>query len=78
MHGADHPGIVAAVTGVLADAGVNVCDLQTRLARELYVMIIDAALPPGLALEELDRRLQSAAAEQGVTITLRPADADVL
>jgi glycine cleavage system transcriptional repressor len=35
VHGADHPGIVAAVTRVLADGGVNVCDLQTRLAREL-------------------------------------------
>ncbi|HEV2786514.1 MAG TPA: ACT domain-containing protein, partial [Solirubrobacteraceae bacterium] len=25
VHGADHPGIVAAVTRALADAGVNVC-----------------------------------------------------
>ena len=47
VHGADHPGIVAAVTRVLADAGVNVCDLQTRLARDLYVMIIDVAVPAG-------------------------------
>jgi glycine cleavage system transcriptional repressor len=78
VHGADHPGIVAAVTRVLADAGVNVTDLQTRLARELYVMIIDVAVPPGLALEELDRRLQAVAAEQGVALTLRAADADVL
>jgi glycine cleavage system transcriptional repressor len=78
VHGADHPGIVAAVTRVLADAGVNVCDLQTRLAQDLYVMIIDAAVPPGLALEELDRRLQAAASEQDVTITVRPAEADVL
>ena len=78
VHGADHPGIVAAVTGVLAEAAVNVTDLQTRLSRELYVMIIDAAAPPGLALEELDRRLQAVAAEQGVTITVRAVDADVL
>ena len=78
VHGADHPGIVAAVTGVLAEAAVNVTDLQTRLSRDLYVMIIDAAAPPGLALEELDRRLQAVAAEQGVTITVRAADADVL
>jgi glycine cleavage system transcriptional repressor len=78
VHGADHPGIVAAVTRVLADAGANVCDLQTRLARELYVMNIDAALPSGLALEELDRRLRTVATEQGVTITVRPLDADVL
>jgi len=78
VHGADHPGIVAAVTRVLADAGVNVTDLGTHLARELYVMVIDAALPPGLAPEELDRRMRAVADEQGVTITVRPADADVL
>ena len=78
VHGADHPGIVAAVTRVLADADVNVCDLQTRLARELYVMIIDVAVPPEPGLEALDARLQAVAAEQGVALTLRPVDADVL
>jgi glycine cleavage system transcriptional repressor len=76
VHGADHPGIVAAVTRVLADAGVNVCDLQTRLVRDLYVMIMDVAVPPGA--EDLDERLQAVAAEQDVAITLRPVDADVL
>jgi glycine cleavage system transcriptional repressor len=78
VHGADHPGIVAGVTRVLADAGVNVCDLQTRLVEQLYVMVIGAAVPPELALDELDARLQAVAAEQGVTLTLRPLDADVL
>ena len=76
VHGADHPGIVAAVTRVLADSGVNVCDLQTRLVRELYVMIMEVAVPPGV--EDLDERLAAVAAEQDVAITLRPVDADVL
>ena len=48
VHGADHPGILAAVTRVLAEAGVNVCDLQTRLAQSLYVMVMDVAVPPGV------------------------------
>jgi glycine cleavage system transcriptional repressor len=76
VHGADHPGILAAVTRVLADADVNVCDLQTRLARDLYVMIMDVAVPPGAG--DLDERLQAVAAEQDVAITLRPVDHDVL
>jgi glycine cleavage system transcriptional repressor len=76
VHGADHPGILAAVTRVLADAGVNVCDLQTRLSRSLYVMVMDVAVPPGVA--DLDERLRAVAAEQDVTITLRPLDPDVL
>lgn len=76
VHGADHPGILAAVTRVLAEAQVNVCDLQTRLARDLYVMVMDVAVPPGVA--DLDERLQAVAAEQQVAITLRSVDPDVL
>ena len=76
VHGADHPGIVAAVTRVLADADVNVCDLRTHLVDELYVMLMDVNAPP--AAGDLDGRLQAVAAEQDVTITLRPLDPDVL
>jgi glycine cleavage system transcriptional repressor len=76
VHGADHPGILAAVTRALADAGVNVCDLQTRLARDLYVMVMDVAVPPGVT--DLDVRLEAVATEQDVAITLRPVDPDVL
>jgi glycine cleavage system transcriptional repressor len=75
VHGADHPGIVAAVTRVLADAGANVTDLQTRLSRDLYVMVIDVAVPDAAGVED---RLQEVAREQDVAITLRPVDSDVL
>jgi glycine cleavage system transcriptional repressor len=75
VHGADHPGILAAVTRVLAGAGVNVCDLQTRLVDDLYVMVIDAAVPPGV---DVEAALQQVAREQGVNVTLRPIDTDVL
>jgi glycine cleavage system transcriptional repressor len=78
VHGADHPGILAAVTRVLADSGVNVCDLQTRLVERLYVMVIGAAVPPELPLDELDARLQVVAAEQGVRLTLNPVETEVL
>ncbi len=76
VHGADHPGILAAVTQVLADAGANVCDLQTRLAKDLYVMVMDVAVAPGTT--GLEERLDAVAAEQDVTITLRPLEPDVL
>jgi len=76
VHGADHPGILAAVTRVLAEQGVNVCDMQTRLVEDLYVMIVDVAVPPGV--DDLDDRLQAVASEQGVKLTLRPVDTDVL
>jgi glycine cleavage system transcriptional repressor len=75
VHGADHPGIVAAITRALADAGANVTDLQTRLSRDLYVMVIDVAVPEASGVED---RLQEVAREQDVRITLRPVDPDVL
>jgi hypothetical protein len=39
-------------------------------------MIIDIAVPRGL--EGLEARLQAVADEQGVKLTLRPVDTDVL
>ncbi len=43
VYGADHPGIVHAVSAALAERGVNITGLETRLAgaddSPLYVMI---------------------------------------
>jgi glycine cleavage system transcriptional repressor len=74
VYGADHPGIVAAVTRILADAGVNVCDLYTRLSGELYVMFLEVAAPGGLPEEAL----AAVAAEQGVEVSVQPLETDVL
>jgi glycine cleavage system transcriptional repressor len=80
VHGADHPGILAAVTGTLAAAGVNVCDLRTRLveADSVYVMVVDAAVPAGVGEAALAAALRSVSEREGVEITLRAGDADVL
>ena len=72
VYGADHPGIVAAVTRALAHAGVNITDLLTRLSGELYVMFIEVAAPEGLP------DLDAVAREQGVEIAVQPLETDVL
>ncbi|MEU5563765.1 glycine cleavage system protein R [Micromonospora musae] len=77
VHGADRMGIVAAITRVLADVGGNVTDLSTRLAGTLYVVVAEVDLPPGVA-DDLVDRLDRAAAELGVEVSLRPADPDLL
>ena len=77
VHGADHPGILAAVTRVLAEAGVNVCDLQTRLAQSLYVMVIDVAVPPERGRSSTTGCRRSRPSRTS-TITLRPLEPDVL
>jgi glycine cleavage system transcriptional repressor len=77
VHGADRLGIVAAVTGVVADAGGNITDLTTRLAGHLYVLVAEVDLPAGVA-DELAGRLAEVAKELGVDVTIRPADPDLL
>lgn len=73
VYGADHPGIVAAVTEALAAAGASITDLRTRLANELYVMTLEVS-----GAEGLDADLAGVAAEQGLEVTVRPIETDVL
>ncbi len=80
VYGADHPGILASVTSGLAAAGANVCDLRTRLVEEdaVYVMIVDVAVPDALDEAALGAALAAIGEQQGVDVTLRAADTDVL
>ncbi|MCA0329342.1 MAG: ACT domain-containing protein [Actinobacteria bacterium] len=78
VHGADRPGIVSGLTGVVAAAGGNITDLTTRLGTGLYLLVAEAALPTGTDVEALQARIAEAAAELGVHATLQPADVDEL
>lgn len=88
VHGADRPGIVAAVTRMIATAGGTITDLTTRLSGSLYVLTAEVELPPaepgGLGHDRpqgadlLNRALEITAEELGVGITLRPAESDDL
>ena len=78
VYGADHPGIVHGVAAALAGAGVNVVDLSTRVAGELYAMLLEVALPPGLDEAGLEELLARVAGEQGVDVSVRAVGGDVL
>lgn len=82
VYGSDRPGIVHRVTQLLADTGVNVVDLTTRVigdaSRPLYAMLLDVTLPPGVDGSTLRGALDTLAAELGVDCSMHPADADVL
>ena len=78
VHGADHPGILSAVTHALAGAGVNVHDLHTRVVGELYVMFMEIAPPDELGEDDLRALLRDAAASQEVDVSLQPLDDDPL
>jgi glycine cleavage system transcriptional repressor len=83
VYGLDHPGIVYAVSAALADLGVNITDLTTRLVggedgEPLYAMMMEVNLPTGLSLDAVDRQLRDVRERQQVELTIRPLDQDAL
>jgi glycine cleavage system transcriptional repressor len=78
VHGADRPGIVAAITGVVARNGANIVDLGTRLGDGLYVLIAELQLPSEESATGLAAELQETAEELGVDVHLSPVDDDLL
>jgi glycine cleavage system transcriptional repressor len=78
VHGADRPGIVSRLMGVIASYGGNVTDLTTRLTGTLYVMVADVDVPAEGEVDALRAALDEAATELGVEVTLRAADPDLL
>ena len=83
VYGADHPGIVNGVAQALAGSEVNVVGLSTRVVGEeggdpVYVMLLEVALPPSLDEAGLEELLSLVAAEQGVDVSVRAVDGDVL
>jgi glycine cleavage system transcriptional repressor len=78
VHGADRPGIVSAITRVVAAVGGNVTDLSTRLSGTLYVLTAEVELPASANLGILRSALEVTADELGVGVTLRPAESDDL
>jgi glycine cleavage system transcriptional repressor len=80
VYGADQPGIVHRVARLLADAGVNVVDLVTRVIGEpeqpVYAMFLDVTVPPGV--DSIEASLEALAGELGVSCSASPADAEIL
>jgi len=75
VYGADQPGIVYRVTRELAQRGINIMDLTTKLIgtrdEPVYVMMLEAALPEGKTPEELERLLEKLKQELSVEIGVR-------
>jgi len=82
VYGADRPGLVAAVTALVADAGGNVVDLTTRVVggpeRPVYAMQVEIAFGDAAQAQALGDRLRRLGVDLGVDCTLTPVDADLL
>ena len=75
VHGADRAGIVARVTSVLAEAGLNILELESDVGgtdeSPIYVMIIDGQALNGVeALEAAVRPLH----EEGIEVSVHPVE----
>ena len=82
VYGADRPGIVHGVAALMAELGVNIVDLTTRVVgppdEPLYMMLLDVTVPPGVAEAQLRERLERRAEELAVQCSLHRSDADIL
>jgi glycine cleavage system transcriptional repressor len=82
VYGVDRPGIVHSITALLADVGVNITDLTTRMigdARQpVYAMVLEVTLPPSVTPEQVAARLDEQAEALGVECSLHPSEADIL
>ena len=81
VYGADRRGIVHAVSSALAEAGVNITDLETKLtgspASPVYVMVLEVALGDATA-DGVEAALRRAGGDTGLEVTLRELDTDPL
>ena len=81
VYGTDHPGIVNAVSSALAERGVSITDLTTRLVGEedapLYALQMEVAIPDD-RVPDVSDALAGAAAAQGVEVSVRPLESDAL
>lgn len=79
VYGADRPGIVREVAAFLADRGIDITDLQTRLLgrnQSVYVALLEVALPP--ELPDLTPAVVQLSQTLGVDVSLRPIESDSL
>ena len=79
---AEQSVIVHRVATVIAQAGVNIVDLTTRLIGHsgppVYAMILEVMIPPSTDAGRLGADLEKLAAEMGVDVSLHPSEADIL
>ena len=82
VYGVDHPGIVHAVASTLAERGITITDLTTRIVGEeaepLYALMMEVELTDDAAAAATRSALESVAAEQGVELTISPLETDAL
>jgi len=75
VYGCDKPGIVYRITHELAERQVNITDLNTKLIgspnEPVYVLMLEAALPNGMSVDDAAGLLENLKKELSVEISVR-------
>jgi glycine cleavage system transcriptional repressor len=77
VFGRDRPGIVAAVTRVLADAGCNLEDTSMTILRGHFAMMLVVAGPAGVDAAGLEAGLDPVAGRLDLQVSVRPVTDEV-
>jgi glycine cleavage system transcriptional repressor len=77
VFGRDRPGIVAAVTRVLADAGCNLEDTSMTILRGHFAMMLVISGGAGVIGDDLEAQLSSVADRLDLQLSVRPVSDDV-
>jgi len=67
----DRPGIICGISEVLANAGVNIIDIEQTVLQGFFVMFI-VAEAEGVNTEEIERSLIARGKELGVNVSVSP------
>lgn len=72
VYGADKPGIVAGITGKLAQLKANITDVATKYTGEgLFVMILEARVPTNVSTSHLETSLTEIAKQLQVDVSIQ-------
>lgn len=69
--GSDRPGIVASVTGALADCEANILDISQTILQGIFTMTMLVDLGSTAEFSELKTKLDELSEKLGVQITLQ-------
>lgn len=82
VYGADRPGIVHGIASLLAEQGINIVDLTTRVVgtseSPVYAMVLEVDIPAAVDLSRLTEQLDGLAQRMGVSASVHPSEADIL
>lgn len=73
--GKDRSGLVAAISGVLAECGANIDDISQTILNDIFSMTMLVTLDPSVAeFNRVQEQLKATGEELGVQITIQRED----